>query len=127
MRRGGGAASRQRKRKTNMQATKEQIAGELKKILVEDLFVEIPPDQIKETDSLSTDIGLDSVGQIELVSLIEEKYGLRMDASQAAAEMQTLGAAAAYVWNNVNNGAGSANVNGARIETAPGGPREKAA
>lgn len=85
-----------------MQTTKEQIAGELKRILAEDLFVEIPPDRIKETDSLTTDIGLDSVGQIELVSIVEEKYGFRVDASKATAEMKTVGDAAEFVWNNMN-------------------------
>src|SRR5688572_22588517 len=101
-----------------MQATKEQIAGDLKKMLVEDLFVEMPPDKIKETDSLSTDIGLDSVGQIELVSLIEEKYGLKLDASNAAAEMRTVGAAVDYVLNNLN---------GARSETETSKPEANAA
>jgi len=85
-----------------MQTTKEEIASELKRILVEDLFVEIPQDKIKETDSLTADIGLDSVGQIELVSLIEERYGLKIDAAQAAADMKTVGSTADYVWNSVN-------------------------
>ena len=86
----------------NMQPTKEQITGDLKRILVEDLFVEIPPDKIKDSDSFGTDIGLDSVGQIELLSLVEEKYGLKLDANQAAAQMQTVGAAADYLLKNLN-------------------------
>ena len=84
-----------------MNANKEEITTELKKMLVEDLFVEIPSEKIKDTDSLSTDIGLDSVGHIELVSLIEERFGLKVDAQEAAADMKTLGSTADYVWKNV--------------------------
>ena len=51
-----------------MHPSKEEISTELKKILVEDLFVEIPTEKMKDTDSLSTDIGLDSVGQIDWAS-----------------------------------------------------------
>ena len=84
-----------------MHPNKAEIATELKKILVEDLFVEIPTEKMKDTDSLSTDIGLDSVGHIELVSLIEERFGLKVDAREAAADMKTLGSTADYVWKNV--------------------------
>jgi acyl carrier protein len=85
-----------------MHPSKEEIATELKKILVDDLFVEIPTEKMKDTDSLSSDIGLDSVGQIELVSLIEERYGLKIDVKVAAAEMKTIGSTADYVWKNVH-------------------------
>ena len=85
-----------------MHPSKEEIATELKKILVEDLFVEVPTEKMKETDSLSTDIGLDSVGQIELVSIIEERYGLKVDVKEAAADMKTLGSTADYVWRNIH-------------------------
>ena len=87
-----------------MHPSKEEITTELKKILVEDLFVEIPTEKMKDTDSLSTDIGLDSVGQIELVSIIEERYGLKVDATEAAADMKTIGSTADYVWKNVHAG-----------------------
>jgi acyl carrier protein len=85
-----------------MQPSKEEIATELKRILVEDLFVEIPSERIRNTDSLSTDIGLDSVGHIELVSLIEERYGVKIDAQEAAADMRTIESTADYVWKNVH-------------------------
>src|SRR6266576_2144105 len=81
-----------------MDSSKEQIIAEVKKILVDELFVEIPMDKIKESDSLGADIGLDSVGQIEFVSIIEERYGLKIDLKASAAELKTIGATADYIW-----------------------------
>ena len=89
-----------------MQITKEEIGTDLKRILVEELFVEIAPQDMRDSDSLTTDIGLDSVGLIELVSLLEDRYGLKVNAQQATAEMRTVGSAVDYVWNHANNGAG---------------------
>ena len=102
MRIGGAVAIFQKTGIPIMHPSKEEIATELKKILVEDLFIEIPTEKMKDTDSLSTDIGLDSVGQIELVSLIEERYGLKVDVKEAATEMKTIGSTADYVWKNVH-------------------------
>ncbi len=102
MRIGCDASASQKTTIPFMHPNKEEITTELKKILVEDLFVEIPTEKIKDTDSLSTDIGLDSVGQIELVSLIEERYGLKVDAQEAASDMKTIGSTADYVWKNVH-------------------------
>ena len=84
-----------------MYPSKAEITMDLKKILAEDLYVEIPIEKMQDSDSLSTDIGLDSVGQIELVSIIEERYGVKVDVKEAAAEMKTLGSTADYVWKNV--------------------------
>ena len=79
----------------------EQIVNDLKKILVEELFVEIPTEKIKETDSLSADIGLDSVGQIEFVSIIEERYGLKIDLKESGGDLKTIGSTAAYIRKNL--------------------------
>jgi acyl carrier protein len=84
-----------------MDATMEQIVNDLKKILVEELFVEIPTEKIKETDSLSADIGLDSVGQIEFVSIIEERYGLKIDLKESGADLKTVGSTAAHIRKNL--------------------------
>jgi acyl carrier protein len=84
-----------------MDSSKEQIIAEVKKILVDELFVEIPMDKIKESDSLGADIGLDSVGQIEFVSIIEERYGLKIDLKASAAQLKTIGATADYIWKNL--------------------------
>src|SRR5438477_10815012 len=100
MRIGGAVAICQKTRTPTMHPSKEEISTELKKILVEDLFVEIPTEKMKDTDSLSTDIGLDSVGQIELVSIIKERYGIKVDAQEAAADMTTIASTVHYVWKN---------------------------
>ena len=59
-----------------------QIIIDLKKILVEDLFVDIPLEDIKENDSFTIDIGLDSVGLIELVTIVQDKYDLHINIEQ---------------------------------------------
>ena len=79
----------------------EQILTDLKKILVEELFVEIPVEKIKDSDSLSTDIGLDSVGQIEFVSILEERYGLKIDVKQSGADLKTVGSTAEFIRKNL--------------------------
>ena len=84
-----------------MQTNKETIAAELKKMLAEDLFVEVPIEKMKDSDALTTDLGLDSVGQIEFVSLIEERYNVKIDAKQSAAELKTIGSTADYIWKNL--------------------------
>ena len=65
---------------------KETIVKELKKILVEDLFVSIPEGEIKLQDSISSDLGVDSVGLIELVTILEEKYRIEISTDEAASE-----------------------------------------
>jgi len=65
---------------------KETIVKELKKILVEDLFVSIPEGEIKLEDSIASDLGVDSVGLIELVTILEEKYGIEISSDEAASE-----------------------------------------
>ena len=83
---------------------------DLKKILAEDLFVEIPVEQMKETDSLISDLGLDSVGHIELVSILEERYGFKVDAQVAVADLKTIGSAADFVLKQLQNAAGPGRV-----------------
>ena len=84
-----------------MDPSMEQILADLKKILVEELFVEIPVEKIKDSDSLSTDIGLDSVGQIEFVSILEERYGLKIDVKQSGADLKTVGSTAEFIRKNL--------------------------
>jgi acyl carrier protein len=90
-----------------MNTTKEQVATDLKKVLAEELFVEVPVEQMKDTDSLSNDLGLDSVGHIELVSILEERYGFKVDAQKAVADMRTIGSTAEFVCKQIQNGESS--------------------
>jgi acyl carrier protein len=65
---------------------KEKVIKELKQILTEDLFVSIPENEIKLEDSLASDLGVDSVGFVELTMLLEEKYGISISGEEATPE-----------------------------------------
>ena len=57
---------------------RKQIIGQLKKILVEDLFIGDTPDEISETSHLGTDLGLDSVGFVELATIVGETFDIKI-------------------------------------------------
>jgi acyl carrier protein len=85
-----------------MLGTKDQIVNDLKKILVEDLFVEIPFDEIKLTDTLSADIGLDSVAHIELFAILQDKYGITVATDQdSLVNYRTVQSMSDYIWNKL--------------------------
>jgi acyl carrier protein len=67
-------------------ADKEEIVNDLKRILTQDLFVSIPENEINVNDSLADDLGLDSVGLVELTTILEDKYGIEIDGRAAASE-----------------------------------------
>lgn len=52
------------------------IENVLKDILVVDLFIQLEPDKILPTHSLRNDLGLDSVGFVELRQQIETRLGV---------------------------------------------------
>ena len=88
-----------------MSVTKEQICNDVKKILVDDLFVDIPLEEIKETDLLSTDIGLDSVAHIELFSNVEDKYNIKVNTEQGSSKnYRTIQSFTEYIWNSLQAG-----------------------
>ncbi|MFC3997259.1 acyl carrier protein [Nocardiopsis sediminis] len=49
-------------------------ADTIKKILVSDVYVEVPPDRMGEQDSLRDVLGVDSLGFVELRAQIEETF-----------------------------------------------------
>lgn len=51
----------------------------LRKTIVDDLFVEIPEEQIGLDDGLRTVVGLDSVGFVELRVLCEQKFNVEIN------------------------------------------------
>jgi acyl carrier protein len=87
---------------------KEQVVMELKKILTQDLFVEIPEHEITLDDSLADDLGLDSVGLVELMTLLEEKYGIEIDSREAESErLRTLGGLTDFLVERTNGRSGT--------------------
>lgn len=57
---------------------RKQIIGQLKKILVEDLFIGDNADDITDTKHLGTDLGLDSVGFVELATIVGETFQIKI-------------------------------------------------
>jgi acyl carrier protein len=57
----------------------EDCIAALRRIIVNDLFVDIAEDQIGLDDGLRTVIGLDSVGFVELRVLCEQKFNVEIN------------------------------------------------
>ena len=58
---------------------KNHVQSQLKQILIDDLFIEVPEEMIKDDDSIGTDLGLDSIGFVELATIIRERFGIRVE------------------------------------------------
>ena len=54
------------------------IEDRLKDILIEDLFVQVARDQLLTTHSLRNDLGIDSVGFVELRQQIENRFSIEI-------------------------------------------------
>ncbi len=57
---------------------REDLIAELRTMIVNDLFVEIEPEQIGLDDGLRTVVGLDSVGFVELRVLCEQRFNIEI-------------------------------------------------
>ncbi|MGD0732853.1 MAG: acyl carrier protein [Terracidiphilus sp.] len=57
---------------------RDEIIASLRKIIVNDLFVEIAENDIGLDDGLRTVVGLDSVGFVELRVLCEQKFNIEI-------------------------------------------------
>ena len=55
------------------------IASALRHLIVEQLFVDIPEDQVGLDDGLRSVVGLDSVGFVELRVLCERHFNVQVD------------------------------------------------
>lgn len=80
-----------------MAANRTQVMNDLKHILVNELFIDIPADEIKESDRLSSDVGLDSVGLIELVTIVEDKYKITVEEQEEGNPAPTIGSFTDYI------------------------------
>jgi len=58
---------------------RDDLITALRKMLVNDLFVDMPPDQIGLDDRLRAVVGLDSVGFVELRVLCERRFKVVID------------------------------------------------
>ena len=57
---------------------RDDIVASIRRMLVTDLFVELPEDQIGLDDGLQTVVGLDSIGFSELRILCERKFNVQI-------------------------------------------------
>ena len=58
---------------------REDLVAKLRKIIVNDLFVEITENDIGLDDGLRTVVGLDSVGFVELRVLCEQRFNVEIN------------------------------------------------
>ncbi|MFF8729558.1 acyl carrier protein [Streptomyces sp. NPDC015171] len=56
----------------------ETLEATLKQILVDDLFLDVPPDRIGDDDGLQDVLGLDSLGFVELRAQCEQRFGVQI-------------------------------------------------
>jgi acyl carrier protein len=63
-------------RKKNGEAMMGSIENCLRDILIEDLFVEFEKDRILPTYSLRQDLGIDSLGFVELREQVEKRFSI---------------------------------------------------
>jgi acyl carrier protein len=58
---------------------RDDLMAALKSLLINDLFVEIPAEQIGVDDGLRSVVGLDSVGFVELRLLCERRFNVQIN------------------------------------------------
>jgi acyl carrier protein len=57
---------------------RDDLIAALRKMIVDDLFVEIDPNDIGLDDGLRTVVGLDSVGFVEMRVLCEQRFNIQI-------------------------------------------------
>lgn len=62
------------------------IEDRLKDILIEDLFVEFEKDRILPTVSLRQDLGIDSLGFVELKAQVEKRFSIAISEDEFTPE-----------------------------------------
>ena len=60
--------------------------------------LKLNPNQIKNEDSFTADLGAESVQSIELVAMFEEEFGIEME-EDAALAVETVGKAIEFITN----------------------------
>ncbi|MCK5708434.1 MAG: acyl carrier protein [Candidatus Aureabacteria bacterium] len=59
----------------------EKFTKIIKEILVDEILIAIPEDQLTENDNLVKDLGLDSIQIMELIVILEKKFKFRFEDS----------------------------------------------
>lgn len=80
--------------------TREEIKEIVNGFLVEDL--EIDPERIKEEALLKEDVGIDSLDFVDIVVLVEEKFGFKIKAEEMT-DVKTLAAFYDYIENKLKS------------------------
>ena len=76
----------------------DRIITTLKGLLIQRLFVEIPPEQIGLDDGLQTVVGLDSVAFKELQILCENQFGIVISDEEFSPEnFRSLGSLSCFI------------------------------
>ena len=63
---------------------RSELLDQLRKILVDDLFVAVPAEEITPSDELGPKLGLDSIGFIELATIVSDRYKIKADENDVA-------------------------------------------
>ncbi|HYX90155.1 MAG TPA: acyl carrier protein [Myxococcaceae bacterium] len=63
---------------------RSELLDQLRKILVDDLFVAVPAEEIQPQDELGPKLGLDSIGFIELATIVSDRYKIKADENDVA-------------------------------------------
>jgi acyl carrier protein len=80
--------------------TTEELKGQIKRMLVDDLMLKIGPEEIGDDQLLfgPRSLGLDSVDALQLVVALDKNYGLKIsDAAKARAMLGSVNAIAAAI------------------------------
>lgn len=58
--------------------TRDEIADRVREVILTDMEIDIPRDQITETSSLTDDLGLDSLDMVEFVIDLETSFDIEL-------------------------------------------------
>jgi len=78
--------------------SEQRVEDRLKTMVVERLFMKVPPERIEDDKSLIDTYGVDSVSLLEMVVGIEEEFGVAIDDEEFdVTHFQTIAAMADFI------------------------------
>jgi len=82
----------------------DAVAAHLKQFIVEALFIDMDPTDIKDDALLGTEVGVDSLGFAELLAHLEDEYGISVsDGEFVPDNFSTIGRVVALVGRKLGN------------------------